>query len=300
MKHVKYIILSVLLLLCAFAVCGCRSLYPVKVTVAGDDLSDKKIDLLVKLRSRTYYYDKNDFTVSSQPFIKIDSDSEISDYDVDGYRSSIFHYIVEDYETERTADGKVIAKLLLENKNEFVQFCENCESAKVAVIDNNGKILQISDAFDICPENKVFIDNIEYDYSSNTVEPLYIYERDFDLLFLEAVCFICMNIMPLTSIVILLIFMSKRKKGVLTFPSLPRDLIFLIPCLPGVGYLFFRIDYALKTQKTVFSAWHDYVSLQGVALTVYHFVPLAIFVILLIWCCIDNTKKEQQDTSQTV
>jgi hypothetical protein len=69
--HVKYIVLSLLLLLCVGVVSGCHPQYFLNISVTGDDLSDKNIDLLVKLRDKTDYIYKKECVFGGNPLMTL-------------------------------------------------------------------------------------------------------------------------------------------------------------------------------------------------------------------------------------
>lgn len=300
-KYARYIILSILLLLCVGVVSSCHAMYPIDISVSGDDLSDKNIDLLVKLKDKSYYIYQKQCIFGYDPLIKITDDSEIANYDTDGYRSINFHYYTENRYEESKKDNYVSVKIYLNGKSQFKDLCNNCISFKIALIDNNGKILQVSNECKMEKKTNVIADKLNYDCSTNTLKTKYKYNRSSSIVLLEAFFLVLMILMPISSLICLGILIIKKSRQNTQFPKLMHCITTFLPCIPLLVYLGFRLDYALKTENSILSIFKEYVETFNLGFAIYCLIPIIVYAAVLIWYSIETSKntKPQQENSQS-
>ena len=152
------------------------------ITIESSNIPDGTayIEILVLMDSN----DESYTAFNSENMAQYTFDSkELSDYNEDGYISLSCHF--KNNYTEMTIDphdtvnGIISWNYYTLVKYENAKFGRNDytmtdlvtqkRKLKIAVIDENGKILQVSDSFDIVKNSKLFLDMIEYDVSNNVV-----------------------------------------------------------------------------------------------------------------------------------
>ncbi|MCM1315795.1 MAG: hypothetical protein NC040_09745 [Muribaculaceae bacterium] len=279
-KYLKYS--SYILILITFMVflSGCHAMYPITVTISGENMSDKKIDILIPMDK--YSPDYRDSTYEGENVIK-KSNPEIASYNVDGYRSMLCHYGLEDYKIKKTDNSTYTAELYLNGKYEFKQLCDNYETFKIAVLDNDGNILKVSEEYRFRLRENVILDKIEYDYVTNTVHPEYIYNRSLVVVLAEFLVELLIMVMPIPSIICFIVFILQKLKGSLDFPTIYHNIMFMIYILPVALFLGLRTDYAIKTENSLSSVWEDFLNLGNIFTVMYCLIPVIIFLVVFIW-----------------
>ncbi|MDE6784721.1 MAG: hypothetical protein K2J26_05030 [Ruminococcus sp.] len=240
-------------------------------------MNDKKIDILIPMDKYSPDYTESAYT--GENVIK-ENNPEIAVYKVDGYRSMLCHYRLSDYKMEKTDDSTYTAELYLNGKYEFKQLCDNYTNFKIAVLDNDGNILKVSEECSFSLQKNVILDKIEYDYITNTVTPEYTYNRSLTLVLVEFLISLLIMVMPIPSLICFIVLILQKLKGTLEFPTIYHNIMFMIYIIPTVIFIGIRTDYALKTQSPLYSVWEDFLNLGNVS---YCFIPVVIFLIVMIW-----------------
>ena len=259
-------------------------MYPIKVVVSSENMSDKKIDILIQIdkdnpgfRDSTYIGDN---IIEKNQEINI---PEIADYNVYGYRSMIWHYRLSDYEMEKIDDSTYTAKLYLNGKWEFKNICDDYKTFKIAVVDNNGNILKVSEECSFKLRENVILDKTEYDYVTNTVQPKYTYNRSLAVVLVEFLTILIIRVMPMPSFISFIILIVKKLKGSLDFPETYHNIIFMMYIIPIIVFLGLRTDYAIKIQNPLSSIWSDFLNLGDIFTVMYCLIPVIIFLAVFIW-----------------
>ena len=292
-KYLKYILYMLILITFMVFLSGCHGEYPITVTVNNENMSDKKIDILIQIdRDSPDYRDKAYY---GENVIK-KSNPEIADYNVDGYRSMLCHYRLSDYEMEKTDDSTYTAELYLNGKYEFKQLCDNYKNFKIAVLDNDGNILKVSEEHSFKLRKNVILDKIEYDYVTNTVNTEYIYNRSLTLVLTEFLISLLIMVVPIPSLISFIILIMKKLEGSLDFPEIYHNIMFMIYIIPIVVFLGLRTDYAVKTQSPLSSVWDDFLNLGNIFTVIYSLIPIIIFLIVLIWWFVSLFNKYNDST----
>lgn len=289
MKLYKYTLYMLIMITFMIFLNGCHSEYPIEVTVNGD-MSDRKIDILIPL-------DKDSPDFQDSIYIQNDSvqESEIVDYSVDGYRSMIYHYRLSDYSMEKTDDSTYTAQLYLNGKREFKKICDNYKTFKIAVIDNDGNLLKVSEECSFKLSEKVFLDKIEYDYFTNTISPEYEYNRSLGVIFIEFIAGLLSTIMPVLSLMLFIILIIKKLEGSLDFPETCHNIIFFMFIIPFDLFFGLRIEYAVRTKRPLSSVWgdlakYDLAEYSDVFSVIYQFIPQIILLVVLVWTLFGKAK----------
>lgn len=276
-KYLKYTLYMLIMITFMIFLNGCHGEYPIEVTVNGD-MSDKKIDILIPL-------DKNSPDFRDSIYIQNDSvqESEIVDYSADGYRSMIYHYSLSGYSMEKTDSSTYTAQLYLNGKQEFKKICDNYETFKIAVIDNDGNLLKVSEECSFKLNEKVFLDKMEYDYVTNTISPEYVYNRSLEVILIEFIASSLSMMMPVLSLILFIILIIQKLKGILDFPETSHNIIFFLFTVPFDLFFGLRIEYAFRTERPLSSAWNDLIEYSDVFSVIYQIIPLIILLIILVW-----------------
>lgn len=147
----------------------------------ADYMSDKYVDMLVPFdKTDSKYIDFND------PFRRNDSinipdipiGSEIVEYNDSGFRSVLFHLNSSEC---RVSGSQFDNKAELWLGGSYVgsggkkQFCDSYQQLRVAVFDNTGNIISVSDEVPLIRSGKYYIDcyNLNFDPVNNTIDPEY-------------------------------------------------------------------------------------------------------------------------------
>ena len=286
---------SYILILITFMVflSGCHSTYPITVTVNNENMSDKKIDILIPMDK--YSPDYRDSTYDGENVIK-KSNPEIASYNVDGYRSMLWHYRLSDYKMEKTDDSTYTAELYLNGKYEFKQLCDNYENFKIAVLDNDGNILKVSEECNFRLRENVILDSIEYDYVTNTVNPEYTYNRSLTVILVEFLTELLIMVMPIPSIICFIVFILQKLKGSLDFPTIYHNIMFMIYIIPVALFLIIRTEYAIKTENPLSSVWEDFLNLGNIFTVIYSLIPVIIFLAVFIWWLVSLFSEDKNST----
>lgn len=296
-KYLKYNLYILILVTFMVFLSGCHATYPITVTVNGENMSDKKIDILIKIDKDSPHFRDNAHiggnVIQKNPKINI---PEIADYNVDGYRSMLFHYGLSDYTMEKTDDSTYTAKLYLNGKWEFKKICDDFKTFKIAIIDNDGNILKVSEECSFKLRENVILDKTEYDYVTNTVTPKYIYNRSLTVVLVEFLMILLIRIMPIPAFIGFIVLILKKLKGSLEFPEIYHNIMFMIYIIPIIVFMGLRTDYAVKIQNPLSSVWSDFLNLGGIFTVIYYLIPVIIFLTVFIWWLISLFSEDKDST----
>jgi len=121
------------------------------------------IDLLIQINENDEEY--VDFNTNNGKILGVSEQSAIVMYNQDGFASFTFHFADASYKGFRFAGS--------DDQYEILR--EKYHIIKVALIDKDGNILQISDSVDINPPDRTgfFMGRITYDAAANTIDAPY-------------------------------------------------------------------------------------------------------------------------------
>ncbi len=251
-KYLKYIFCLAVVLIAGIITGGCQQMYGVCIEYESDTIymDDKMVDMLVPISESDSAY--TEYNCHSE---LVPEKSEIVRYkDENGYTSLFFHGSkVVDYfsSTEETV-------IFLRGIKDYHDLCENYSTFRLAVFDESGNILSISDEFPFKSSERYYLDNhITYDPVTNTVSPEYENVDGFNPWSLVSLIFAW--VVPIFSIVLFLVLFLPKD---VSFAKNPWTLcVFGVMLIPLVVYLFFRYDNAVKSSisdKMAFENFFDF------------------------------------------
>ena len=294
MRIYKAVLFAVIFIL-TFTLTGCHSMYCIDIKVDKDFMDGKMIDILIPidendekyLDGKTYFFGA--FKDKKPEYVY---NTEIYRYNADGYRSMICHYPLSDYRISES-DGQTVFEVYLNGTYEFKNLCEKYKTFKIAVIDSDGEILNVSDEYDLISKKNCCIKPpLEYNHTENTLSYEYEYKRSLWLVFFEFVLILTMNAAAFISVIhLMLIILIERSnpKGyhIFVFPSY---------CVPLILYLCIRLDYMVHTAQTMKEAWgklYDEIVNSSVSESLWCAVPYIILVIVSVWYAVRAVRKKQ-------
>ncbi len=264
-------------------VCGCHAKYPIDVTIPDANLCPPVVDILLPLGEGRM----DDVSYEACCALDMDEDSirntELCNYQTDGYRSMLVHYGLSDYRIEEQEDGSCQVEFFLNGKREFEDLCQCYSTFKIAAADEKGNILYVSESYPIELHENVYLEEITFDVGVEKVTPHYHYDRPFWLELLEALTELCIPVMPVCATAFLIFTVIMRFKMGKTYPNLWFTIPFAVCILPLGCYFGCRLDYALKTDCALESIWTDFTTLGSPWLIVYDLIPAFLLVIVFGW-----------------
>lgn len=281
-------------LLTAALLAGCHAMYPITVNVSGSSIDDEFVDILLPIdEDDTDYLMINDMAgyVLNMEDTGV-MRTELYSYCDGGYRSMLIHHGLSDY---RITHGSNTAEvnLYLNGRKDFTEMCDKYRTFKIALVDRNGNILDVSEKFDLSTYKGVYVDKINYDRSTGRFDVSYLYNRSLLIAVTEAAAETAMLAIPMIAVLGLaaIIIIRTKEKG--NIPNIAHSLLFLIPLLPLVLYIVIRIDYAVKTAAPLSEAWTDFTALSGgnILMAAYRLLPVPIFIAVTVWAAINRKKQ---------
>lgn len=192
MKHIKIFIMTAVLVGIMFVLSGCAYYNDhFDFEFNGEYMADKYVDLLIPLEETDEFY--TDYNCN----IEIPENSEIVNYNKDGFRSMIMHIKEsklsisitdsehypashEKYNGTPSEIRQCVNVPYYEgisdtyNTNMFLKFCNKYKKCRVAVFDKDGNIIQISKKIPLVSLGNFYLQDISYDVEKNKIKPSYI------------------------------------------------------------------------------------------------------------------------------
>ena len=293
MKRFGKIFGAMAVLLIAALLAGCHAMYPITVNVSGSSIDNEFVDILLPFDEDDIHYL---MTNSEAGYVLNMEDSDIMHtelygYSEGGYRSMLIHYGLSDYRITHGSNTAEVG-LYLNGRTEFTELCDRYRTFKVALADRDGRILDVSEEFDLRTYEGVYVDKINYDHSTGKLDVRYLYNRSFLIVITEAASETAMLAMPLIALLGLAALIINKVKIKGNIPNIAHGLLFLLPLFPIVLYMGLRIDYAVKTNAPLSDVWMDFAalgdgSIPGIA---YRLLPVPIFIAVMVWAVINRIK----------
>ena len=294
-KFFRFGILLVMMLMLT----GCHAKYETDIIADKDFMDGKIIDILVPmnendekfLNTKTFFY--GDFRNKKPEYVR---DTEIYNYNENGYVSMICHYPLSDYIISEK-DGLTVTEIYLNGKYEFKNFCEKYKKFKIAVLDTNGNILSVSEEYDLISKNNCYIKSpLEYSHTENKLSYEYEYDRSFGLVFAEFGFILLMNIFSFVAVIHFMLVILVEYKN----PKKYHIFIMPVYCLPSVLYLAVRLDYIVHTvqdNQKIFSALYSEIKSSPLTEILWCSVPYIVLTAVCIWYTIRALTKDNKESS---
>lgn len=265
MRKVRFFIMAFVLagIMFIFSGCGYGSsiLY---FNFEGKYMADKYIDLLILLDENDELYTSYNCNIEGD--IEIPENSEIVNYNKDGYRSILMHIkeshlsiSIRDSENYHDSDEKYNGtpyeisqdidvpyySLLSCSQAEAYEFCDKYRKCRVAIFDKDGNILQISKEIPLVSLGDFYLQDISYDVEKNRVKPFYPMPYKISIFIAK------MWLLSVVGMIGCIITLKKanRNKSIASYKGyIIKSLIFNIPT---ALFIIAFIYYALGTSLTI-------------------------------------------------
>lgn len=166
----------------------------------GEYMADKYVDLLIPLDETDEFYTDYNCNIRNilrESDIEIPENSEIVNYNKDGFRSMLMHIkksksgiSIEDSEGFSDCSDKYngvpseINQYIYVpyyegryddpyNEEMFLEFCNKYKKCHVAIFDKDGNIIKISKKIPLVSLGNFYLQNISYDVENNGIKPIY-------------------------------------------------------------------------------------------------------------------------------
>ncbi len=289
-KYLKYAFFSLIMMFVIVMCNGCQFVYNVtiKYDSNGQEMAGKSVDILLPMdKEDSIYCDFKGENLKAD----IGENSEIARYS-DGYMSCRFHNKrINNVETD--SDKTVIT---LSNKGCYEYLCENYEKFRLALIDDNGNIIQISEELPFKSSEKYYLDNsIIYNPQTNEVTPKYKNIEGGNIWMYVALIFAW--IAPVAAVVLLLVIFLPKD---VSFAESPWVLVpFGVNIIPLLVYVFFRYDEAVKSSINQKMAWKIFFDIDYPAI-VLPCILLPYFAFILAGFFMANRRKNSHNIVQNL
>ncbi|MDE5861605.1 MAG: hypothetical protein K2H28_05360 [Ruminococcus sp.] len=194
MRKTRFFIMIFVLVGIMFVLSGCGLHYSdhFDFDFSGRYMADKYVDLLIPIDEDDEFY--TPYNCNIEGHIEIPEDSEIVNYNKDGYRSMLMYvkdsrleiYIQDSeghHNTHEEYNGipyKISQCVCLpsyhmsERDEKFKEFCNKYKKCYAVVFDGNGNILHISKQIPIVSLGKFYLQDISYNLERNRIKPDYV------------------------------------------------------------------------------------------------------------------------------
>lgn len=171
----------------------------------GEYMADKYVDLLIPLDETDEFYTDYNCNIRNilrESDIEIPENSEIVNYNKDGFRSMLMHIkksksgiSIEDSEGFSDCSDKYngvpseINQYIYVpyyegryddpyNEEMFLEFCNKYKKCHVAIFDKDGNIIKISKKIPLVSLGNFYLQDISYDVENNRIKPSYIMSKE--------------------------------------------------------------------------------------------------------------------------
>lgn len=293
-RYVKYAAYALIAAAVIVLLCGCHAQYCFTIEIDSGSASNDRIDVLIPLDEENEEY--RDVSYTARNVYGEDDEwiaqTEIARYSLDGYRSMLVHYRVEEYEISSYDDTKDVVRFYLNSEREFLGLCDSCETFRIAVVDRNGNVLQVSPVYAFKSSAFYYLEKpLEYDVAANTASPKY--ERNGFITIWELLASLFSVVMPIPAAALLIAAIAIRCKDASAVPKVYHSFIFMILCVPSAAAIAFRIDDAVKSTLTRQAAWDKFWDLGSTSVTyvLYTSLPLVIYFAFTIWTAVELLRR---------
>lgn len=168
--------------------CGCGVHYSdhFDFKFHGGYMADKYVDLLIPIDENDEFYTPYNCNIKGD--IRIPEDSEIVNYNKDGYRSMLIH--MKESRLEISTDFGIRQWVCVpycdDGRDEkFAEFCNKYKKCYAVVFDIKGNILHISKKIPLVSLRNFYLQDISYNVEKNKIKPEYIESENLSYFTLE-------------------------------------------------------------------------------------------------------------------
>ncbi len=201
MKKIRFFIMAFVLVGIMFIFSGCAYYSDsFDFEFKGEYMADKYVDLLIPIDENDEFYTSYNCNIEGN--IEIPENSEIVNYNKDGFRSMLIHMknsklsiVIRDSEDYPDSHEKYngtpseirqwvrvpyyegrygFSNADPYNQEMFLAFCNKYKKCYVAVFDSDGNIVQISKKIPLVSLGNFYLQDISYDVEKNKIQPHYI------------------------------------------------------------------------------------------------------------------------------
>jgi len=219
MRKTKFFIMAFVLvgIMFLFSGCGWHCSTNFSFEFYDEYMADKYVDLLLKFDETDELYTDYNCNIRIRKsgeddviFTEIPKNSEIVNYNKDGYRSMLMHMkdadldifirdseVYPDYREEYNGTpSKIEQDMYLPDElfvkcmdgygeEAFLRFCNKYRKCRVAVFDKDGNIVQISKKIPLVSAGDFYLQDISYSIEKNIIRPYYIESASISYLIAE-------------------------------------------------------------------------------------------------------------------
>ncbi|MDE6501453.1 MAG: hypothetical protein K2L10_05170 [Ruminococcus sp.] len=196
MRKTRFFIIAFVLVGIMFVFSGCAYYSSdFDFEFKGEYMADKYVDLLIPIDENDEFYTSYNCNIEGD--IEIPENSEIVNYNKDGFRSMLIHmkesklgisirdseYYPDSHEKYNGTPSEIRQWVRVPyyegrytdhyNEEMFLEFCNKYKKCYVAVFDGDGNIVQISKKIPLVSLGNFYLQDISYDVEKNRINPYY-------------------------------------------------------------------------------------------------------------------------------
>lgn len=286
-KYLKYAIYAVIMTALAIVLNGCMADFYFEISYDCDTsyMENRMVDILVPITEDDIRYREiNDLN----EFDKIGGDSEIARFN-DGYMSLKFHTSMLNEVTNKSD----MTRFCFGNKDNYYQFCDTYKSFRVALVDENGNIIQITEEYPLKSSERYYLDyGVSYNPQNNKVNLKYINRDGMNIYLFIALVFVWITPVLSTALFLVVLLCKdtpfyKGKRSVVAFAC---------GIIPLAVYIFLRYIEATKSSVNQQMIWDSFFDFGvSVIAIMYLLLPYAEFIAVSILVAVRRKKTAEID-----
>ncbi len=253
----------------------------------GEYMADKYVDLLIPLDETDEFY--TDYNCNIEGDIEIPENSEIVNYNKDGFRSMLMHI----KESNLNISSEIRQSIYVPyyegryddpyNEEMFLEFCNKYRKCRVAIFDKDGSILQVSKKIPLVSLGNFYLQDISYDAENNVINQNYITSKEI-LAFINIVWLFSM-ICTIGCIITFIVYKINHNPWYRTYKGyIIASSLFNIPnailIMSNLFISFSKSDFFISSIKASFSNINMFVMFLEMG-TIAFICPLINFITLL-------------------
>lgn len=246
MKRYRVAMCGLILLMVLVMLNGCHAEYECTIQFQDGTEAEGMLELLIPLAEEDpeyREYKEIEGVRKSAPPVALQDGST--------YRSIQWYSHLSDI---RTNPGKTT--LCFNAADEFLNLCETRQSFRIALVDSQGNLLQLSEEYPFqSGKQSYLVPPILYNPETNTVLPQYRYRQTFAQVIRDLILCRMMKSVPWAAIAALITILVRRWTGGAGVSNRYYQLYFLALCLPSLIYLGCTLYEAFQSTLTSQEAW---------------------------------------------